>query len=46
VKNFAAAQTSFASLTNFSSLIQVAQQSGKITPAELQMIQEWHQTLA
>jgi orotate phosphoribosyltransferase len=46
VKNFAAAQTSFASLTNFSSLIQVAQQSVKITPAELQMIQEWHQTLA
>lgn len=46
VKNFAAAQTSFASLTNFSSLIQVAQHAGKITPAELQMIQEWHQTLA
>ena len=43
--NFATAQTSFASLSNFSSLLQVAQHSGKITADELTMIQEWHQTL-
>lgn len=43
--NFAAAQTSFASLSNFSSLLQVAQRSGKITADELTMIQKWHQTL-
>lgn len=44
-KNFATAQTSFASLSNFSSLLQVAQHSGKITANELTMIQEWRQTL-
>ena len=43
--NFAKSQTNFASLSNFSSLLQVAQQSGKITANELTMIQEWHQTL-
>ncbi|SCB91444.1 orotate phosphoribosyltransferase [Weissella bombi] len=44
-KNFATAQTNFASLSNFSSLLQVAQHSGKITANELTMIQEWRQTL-
>lgn len=43
--NFAKFKTNFASLSNFSSLLQVAQQSGKITANELTMIQEWHQTL-
>ncbi|MHB9649641.1 orotate phosphoribosyltransferase [Weissella paramesenteroides] len=43
--NFAQAATPFSSLTNFSSLIQVAQQTGKITAEELTMIADWHRTL-
>lgn len=43
--NFAQAATPFSSLTNFSSLIQVAQQTGEITADELTMIANWHRTL-
>ncbi|WPQ67687.1 orotate phosphoribosyltransferase [Weissella paramesenteroides] len=43
--NFAQAATPFSSLTNFSSLIQVAQQTGEITADELTMITNWHRTL-
>ncbi|WP_439818506.1 orotate phosphoribosyltransferase [Weissella paramesenteroides] len=43
--NFAQAATPFSSLTNFSSLIQVAQQTGEITAEELTMIADWHRTL-
>lgn len=43
--NFAQAATPFSSLTNFSSLIQVAQKTGEITADELTMIANWHRTL-
>ena len=43
--NFAQAATPFSSLTNFSSLIQVAQKNGEITADELTMIANWHRTL-
>lgn len=43
--NFAQAATPFSSLTNFSSLIQVAQQTGEITAEEVTMIADWHRTL-
>lgn len=43
--NFAQAATPFSSLTNFSSLIQVAQKTGEITADELMMIANWHRTL-
>ncbi|WP_258088745.1 orotate phosphoribosyltransferase [Weissella fangxianensis] len=44
--NFAQVATTFSSLTNFSSLIQVAKETGEITNDELAMIADWHQTLA
>ena len=44
--NFSQAVTTFSSLTNFSSLIQVAKDTGEITHDELVMIADWHQTLA
>ncbi|MGK4017426.1 orotate phosphoribosyltransferase [Weissella paramesenteroides] len=43
--NFAQTATPFSSLTNFSSLIQVAQQTGEITAEEVTMIADWHRTL-
>lgn len=43
--NFAQAATPFSSLTNSSSLIQVAQQTGEITAEELTIIADWHRTL-
>ena len=43
--NFAQAATPFSSLTNFSSLIQVAQQTGELTAEELTLIADWHRTL-
>ena len=41
--NFSQAQISLHTLTDYSALITTAHQQGKISPQELQLLQEWHQ---